>query len=156
MGLNVFNCVFRIEMYRIYRICRFFFSNFFLKSIVFYKFYEIQFGKESNVPFLTNYSGIIRISKRQETTFFQVREFWQFDSFQRILLWKFNWILAVQWRIQDFPEGVGAPTPKVSVLFSKFFAENCTKMKEFGPRGGMHHPWHPFLDPPMTCILKPW
>ena len=28
----------------------------------------------------------------------------------------------------------GAPTPKLG-LFCKFFAENCMKMKEFGPRG---------------------
>ena len=35
-----------------------------------------------------------------------------------------------QWRIQDFPEG--APTPKGSanLLFSKFFAENCMKIKK--------------------------
>ena len=42
-----------------------------------------------------------------------------------------------QWQIQDFPEG--APTHKV-VLFCKFYAENCMKMKEFGPRG---RPWRP-------------
>ena len=29
----------------------------------------------------------------------------------------------------------GAPTPKVG-LFFQLFAENCMKMKEFGPRGG--------------------
>ena len=28
----------------------------------------------------------------------------------------------------------GAPTPKVDVL-TNFFAENCMKMKEFGPKG---------------------
>ena len=39
-----------------------------------------------------------------------------------------------QWRIQDFPQE-GAPTPK-NLLFSWFFAENCMKMKEFGPPGG--------------------
>ena len=37
----------------------------------------------------------------------------------------------VQWRIHDFSEG-GAPVPKLG-LFSYFFAENCMKMKEFGP-----------------------
>ena len=42
-----------------------------------------------------------------------------------------------QWRIQDFP-GAGAPTPKMGVLtyLFAFLAENCMKMKEFGPRGG--------------------
>ena len=35
------------------------------------------------------------------------------------------------WRIQDFPEGE-APTPKMG-LFFQLFAENCMKMKEFGP-----------------------
>ena len=39
-----------------------------------------------------------------------------------------------QWRIQDFPQG-GAPTPKSAIIF-QFFAENCMKMKEFGPPGG--------------------
>ena len=38
-----------------------------------------------------------------------------------------------QWRIQDFLEG-GAPIPKLG-LFCNFFAENCMKMKEFGPPG---------------------
>ena len=40
----------------------------------------------------------------------------------------------MQWRIQDFPQG-GAPTPKSAIIF-QFFAENCMKMKEFGPPGG--------------------
>ena len=39
-----------------------------------------------------------------------------------------------QWRIQDFPQG-GAPTLKIAIIF-QIFAENCMKMKEFGPRGG--------------------
>ena len=55
----------------------------------------------------------------------------------------------MQWRIQDFPEG-GAPTPKVG-LFFQLFAENCMKMKEFGPPGGARVPGAPPLDPPMTC-----
>ena len=29
----------------------------------------------------------------------------------------------------------GAPTPKSAIIF-QFFAENCMKMKEFGPPGG--------------------
>ena len=36
--------------------------------------------------------------------------------------------------MQDFPQG-GAPTPK-SAIISQIFAENCMKMKEFGPPGG--------------------
>ena len=45
-----------------------------------------------------------------------------------------------QWRIQDFPQG-GAPTPKIAIIF-QIFAENCMKMKEFGPQGGAR-PWSP-------------
>ena len=48
--------------------------------------------------------------------------------------------MSLQWRIHDFPEG--APTPKMSVL-SYFLAENCIKMKEFGPLAPL------FFDPPM-------
>ena len=57
-----------------------------------------------------------------------------------------------QWRIQDFPQG-GAPTPKSAIIF-QFFAENCMKMKEFGPRGGGGgaRPWRPPLDPPMQDL----
>ena len=39
-----------------------------------------------------------------------------------------------QWRIQDFPQG-GVPTPNIAIIF-RIFAENCMKMKEFGPQGG--------------------
>ena len=46
-----------------------------------------------------------------------------------------------QWRIQDFPRG-GAPTPKSAIIF-QFFAENCMKMKEFGPPGGARVPGTP-------------
>ena len=52
----------------------------------------------------------------------------------------------MQWRIQDFPEG-GGPTPKSVIIFI-FFAENCMKMKEFGPQGGARVPGAP-LDPTM-------
>ena len=52
--------------------------------------------------------------------------------------------MGFQWRIEDFPD-VGTPTPKLE-LFGKFFAENCTKMKEFGPPGGGGIPRAP-LDP---------
>ena len=41
----------------------------------------------------------------------------------------------------------GAPTPKVGVLIY-YFAENCMKMKEFGPPGGGAS-LAPPLDPPM-------
>ena len=34
-----------------------------------------------------------------------------------------------------FSPGGGAPTPKIAIIFH-IFAENCMKMKEFGPRGG--------------------
>ena len=37
---------------------------------------------------------------------------------------------------------LGAPTPKV-LLFCNFLAENCMKMKEFGPQGGGARPWFP-------------
>ena len=46
----------------------------------------------------------------------------------------YDYVCASQWRIQDFPQG-GAPTPKIATIF-QFFAENCMKMKEFGPPGG--------------------
>ena len=56
--------------------------------------------------------------------------------------------VEIQWRIQDFPwGGGGAPTPKIAIIFH-IFAENCMKMKEFGPPGGVR-PWRPPLDPPM-------
>ena len=47
-----------------------------------------------------------------------------------------------QWRIQDFPQGGGAPTPKIAIIFH-IFAENCMKMKEFGPPGGARVPGAP-------------
>ena len=56
-----------------------------------------------------------------------------------------------QWRIQDSPQG-GAPTPKIAIIF-QIFAENCMKMKEFGPGGGPR-PWRPALDPPMLTIIN--
>ena len=43
-------------------------------------------------------------------------------------------LMLLQWRIQDFREGV-RQLPKV-LLFFNFFAENCMKMKEFGLPGG--------------------
>ena len=57
-----------------------------------------------------------------------------------------------QWRIQDFPQG-GAPTPKSAIIF-QFFAENCMKMKEFGPPGGGARPWRPPLDLPMGSMAS--
>ena len=48
--------------------------------------------------------------------------------------------IGYQWRVQDFPER-GAPTPKI-IIFCKYFAKNCMKMKEFGPPGA-HVPGTP-------------
>ena len=36
----------------------------------------------------------------------------------------------------------GAPTPKIAIIFH-IFAENCVKMKEFGPPGGARVPGAP-------------
>ena len=41
----------------------------------------------------------------------------------------------------------GAPTPKI-LLFCRYFAENCMKMKEFGPPGACV-PGAPPFNPPM-------
>ena len=65
----------------------------------------------------------------------------------KILFWPNHPIHLGQWRIQDFPQG-GAPTPKIAIIF-QIYAENCMKMKEFGPPGGRARPWRPPLDPPM-------
>ena len=45
----------------------------------------------------------------------------------------------------------GAPTPKIAIIFH-IFAENCMKMKEFGPPGGRAS-LAPPLDPPMVVTL---
>ena len=50
-------------------------------------------------------------------------------------------LIRYQWRIQDFPRG-GAPTLKIAIIFH-IFAENCMKMKEFGPPGGARVPGAP-------------
>ena len=50
-----------------------------------------------------------------------------------------------------FPGG-GPPTPKSAIIF-QFFAENCMKMKEFGPPGWGARPWRPPLDPPMIALM---
>ena len=51
----------------------------------------------------------------------------------------------VQWRIQDFPEGRRQfPKWVLTYYFANFFAENCIKMKEFGPfrgRASLAPPW---------------
>ena len=55
-----------------------------------------------------------------------------------------NWVF-IQWQIQDFPEvGGGGQLPKW-VCLHIFWAENCMKMKEFGPGwgGGGLRPCHP-------------
>ena len=41
-----------------------------------------------------------------------------------------------------FSPGGGAPTPKIAIIFH-IFAENCMKMKEFGPPGGGRVPGAP-------------
>ena len=41
-----------------------------------------------------------------------------------------------------FSPGGGAPTPKIAIIFH-IFAENCMKMKEFGPPGGARVPGAP-------------
>ena len=59
-----------------------------------------------------------------------------------------------QWRIQDFPEA-GAQTAKSAIIFH-FFAENCMKMKEFGPPSDTS--LAPPLDPPMDSLnwMRVW
>ena len=60
--------------------------------------------------------------------------------------------MYVQWRIQDFPEG--SPTPKVGVqtyYFAILFAENCMKIKEFGPPVGTSVPGTP-LESANACL----
>ena len=50
--------------------------------------------------------------------------------------------IVIQWRIQDFPGGVIS-----KLLYCKYFAKNCMKMKYFGPWVG-----GAYLDPPMLCM----
>ena len=45
----------------------------------------------------------------------------------------------MQWQIQVFPDG-GVNHRGANLLFGKIFAQNCTKMKECGPRLGAHVP----------------
>ena len=54
---------------------------------------------------------------------------------------KMCWCHPKQWRIQDFPQG-GRQLPKIAIIFH-IFAENCMKMKEFGPPGGARVPGVP-------------
>ena len=60
---------------------------------------------------------------------------------------------TLQWRIQDFPRG-GAPTPESAIIF-QFFAENCMKMKEFGPPGGARVPGTPPWIRQCLSLSKP-
>ena len=46
----------------------------------------------------------------------------------------------------------GAPTPKSAIIF-QFFAENCMKMKEFGPPGGTRVPGAPLGSANGHCTL---
>ena len=43
---------------------------------------------------------------------------------------------------EDFPEGGGCFNSE-SGCANLFFAENCMKLKEFGPGGFGLSPWHP-------------
>ena len=45
----------------------------------------------------------------------------------------------------------GAPTPKIVII--QICAENCMKMKEFGPPGEGARPWHSPLDPPIIKFI---
>ena len=55
----------------------------------------------------------------------------------------------LQWRIQNFPGGTNSQRGCANLLFCKFLAENCIKMKEFGPQGRGALLWCSPLDPPM-------
>ena len=56
----------------------------------------------------------------------------------------------IQWQIQDFSEG-RRQLAKVGML-TYYFAENCMKMKEFGPPGSGGASLAPPLDPPLQSI----
>ena len=45
----------------------------------------------------------------------------------------------------------GVPTPKNAIIF-QFFAENCMKMKEFGPPGGARIPGTPLGSANGHCV----
>ena len=61
----------------------------------------------------------------------------------------------IQWRIQDFPKkGANSQSGCANLLFCKFFAENCMKMKEIGPQGGGGARVHaPSLDPSVLSVV---
>ena len=73
------------------------------------------------------------------------------------MLWRFKkWLgrslapvdlVAIRWRIQDFPEGYANSGRMrrvgTKVLFGKIIAKNCMKMKEIGSRMRLELPWHP-------------
>ena len=43
----------------------------------------------------------------------------------------------VEWRMQDFPDGVTNPRWRNdNLLYCNIFAEKCVEMKEIGPRDG--------------------
>ena len=72
-----------------------------------------------------------------ETNFFWKRDIpFFFDGFQ--------------WRIQDFPQGGANSQSGCANLF--FSAENCMKMKEFGPPG-VRASLAPPLDPPLVLAF---
>ena len=47
----------------------------------------------------------------------------------------------------------GAPTPKIAIIF-QIFAENCMKMKEFGPPGGARVPGAPLRSANECAIIE--
>ena len=58
-----------------------------------------------------------------------------------------------QWPIHEFADGgVASPWDRSeNLMFDKIFVDNCVKMKEIGPSGGV--PSTPSLDPPMYMFL---
>ena len=62
-------------------------------------------------------------------------------------------IMLNERQIQDFPQGGGAPTPKIYIIVQSF-AKNGLKMKEFGPSGAGCESLAPTpLDLPTAIIL---
>ena len=67
-----------------------------------------------------------------------------FAFIQKKIICTSNEGMFSQWRIQDFPEGsANSQSGCANLLFCNYFAENCMKMKEFGPRG-------------ITSLAPPW
>ena len=80
---------------------------------------------------------------------FQLQIFPYLQSTRSLFYVISNRTTRCQWRIQDFPQG-GRQLPKW-VCQPIFLAENCMKMKEFGPPGGRAS-LAPPLDQPLDAI----